>query len=164
MTTPCCPLPTAADGSGFGGGERLLQPGPGEKVIAALPAAAVRVLGAGKAAAGEAKLLQGIVQGAAGDFPEAGAPCLGVGFQVGNGQQGVVIEHLFKPFARPSHPCRVMLSENYMVGGHDQAYPLVNGVELPLRHALFDQDAIILKDFERTVTREGRLTQGSRHT
>ena len=67
-------------------------------------------------------------------------------------EEGKAFEDYRLTFARPSHPCRVMLSENYMVGGHDQAYPLVNEVELPLRHALFDQDAIILKDFERTVT------------
>ncbi len=67
-------------------------------------------------------------------------------------EEGKAFEDYRLTFACPSHPCRVMLSENYMVGGHDQAYPLVNGVELPLRHALFDQDAIILKDFERTVT------------
>lgn len=55
-------------------------------------------------------------------------------------------------FAHPSQPCQVMLTENYMVSGQDQPYPLKNGVELPLRHSLFDQDAIILKNFERTVT------------
>lgn len=55
-------------------------------------------------------------------------------------------------FAHPSQPCRVLLSENYMLSGHDAPYPLEGGAVLPLRHDLFDQDAIILKNYERTVT------------
>lgn len=55
-------------------------------------------------------------------------------------------------FARPSQPCRVLLSENYMLSGHDTPYPLEDGAVLPLRHDLFDQDAVILKNFERTMT------------
>lgn len=55
-------------------------------------------------------------------------------------------------FAHPSQPCRVLLSDAYMLSGHDAPYPLEDGTVLPLRHDLFDQDAIILKNFERTMT------------
>lgn len=55
-------------------------------------------------------------------------------------------------FARPSQPCQVLLSDSYMLSGRDAAYPLENGTTLPLRHALFDHDAVILKNFERTMT------------
>lgn len=55
-------------------------------------------------------------------------------------------------FAHPSQPCRVLLSDAYMLSGHDAPYPLEGGTVLPLRHDLFDQDAIILKNFERTMT------------
>lgn len=55
-------------------------------------------------------------------------------------------------FAHPSQPCRVLLSDAYMLSGHDAPYPLEDGTVLPLRHDLFDQDAIILKNYERTVT------------
>lgn len=55
-------------------------------------------------------------------------------------------------FAHPSQPCRVLLSDAYMLSGHDAPYPLEDGTVLPLRHDLFDQDAVILKNFERTMT------------
>ncbi len=55
-------------------------------------------------------------------------------------------------FARPCQPSRVLLSENYMIGGQEEPYPLEEGRVLPLRHDLFDRDAIILKNMDRTVT------------
>lgn len=55
-------------------------------------------------------------------------------------------------FAKPSQPWQVLMSDSYMISGHEVPYPLKDGVELPLRHDLFDHDAIILKNFERTVT------------
>ena len=55
-------------------------------------------------------------------------------------------------FAQPSQPWQVLMSENYMISGREAPYPLENGVDLPLRHDLFDRDAIILKHFARSVT------------
>lgn len=55
-------------------------------------------------------------------------------------------------FAQPSQPWQVQMSDSYMINGHETPYPLKDGVELHLRHDLFDHDAIILKNFERTVT------------
>lgn len=55
-------------------------------------------------------------------------------------------------FAHPSQPWQVLMSDSYMINGHESPYPLKDGVELPLRHDLFDHDAIILKNYERTVT------------
>lgn len=55
-------------------------------------------------------------------------------------------------FAQPCQPWRVLMSENYMISGREEPYPLENGVDLPLRHDLFDHDAIILKHFARSVT------------
>lgn len=55
-------------------------------------------------------------------------------------------------FAQPCQPWQVLMSENYMISGREAPYPLENGVELPLRHDLFDRDAIILKHFARSVT------------
>lgn len=55
-------------------------------------------------------------------------------------------------FAKPSQPWQVLMSDSYMINGHEEPFPLKDGVELPLRHNLFDHDAIILKNFERTVT------------
>ena len=55
-------------------------------------------------------------------------------------------------FAEPCRPWQVLLSDNYMISGHEKPYPLENGVDMPLRHDLFDHDAIILKNFARCVT------------
>ena len=55
-------------------------------------------------------------------------------------------------FAQPCQPWQVLMSENYMISGREAPYPLENGVELPLRHDLFDRDAIILQHFARSVT------------
>ena len=55
-------------------------------------------------------------------------------------------------FAQPCQPWQVLMSGNYMLNGHEAPYPLEDGVGLPLRHDLFDHDAIILKNFARSVT------------
>jgi len=55
-------------------------------------------------------------------------------------------------FAQPSQPWQVLMSDAYMINGHEAPYPLENGVDMPLRHDLFDHDAVILKNFDRTVT------------
>ena len=44
------------------------------------------------------------------------------------------------------------MSDSCMISGHEAPYPLVNGVDMPLRHDLFDRDAIILKNFTRRLT------------
>ena len=67
-------------------------------------------------------------------------------------EEGKRFEDYRLTFARPSRPCRVLLSDSYMLSGHDAPYPLEDGATLPLRHGLFDDDAIILKNFERTMT------------
>ena len=67
-------------------------------------------------------------------------------------EEGKRFEDYRLTFARPSRPCRVLLSDSYMLSGHDALYPLEDGATLPLRHGLFDDDAIILKNFERTMT------------
>lgn len=55
-------------------------------------------------------------------------------------------------FAEPCRPNRVLLGDSYMLSGQEEPYPLENGVDLPLRHELFDHDAIILKNFARSLT------------
>ena len=55
-------------------------------------------------------------------------------------------------FAHPSQPWQVLMSDACMISGHEIPYPLENGVTMPLRHDLFDRDAVILKNFDRTVT------------
>lgn len=55
-------------------------------------------------------------------------------------------------FGRPCRPWRVEMTDACMIGGQETPYPLVNGVDMPLRHDLFDRDAVILKNMDRTVT------------
>ena len=44
------------------------------------------------------------------------------------------------------------MTDACMISGQETPYPLENGVDLPLRHNLFDRDAVILKNMDRTVT------------
>jgi len=55
----------------------------------------------------------------------------------------------FGSFCRPS---RVLMSENYMNSGREVPFYLENGTTLPLRHDLFDHDAIIFDHSAKTVT------------
>ncbi|MBP3656073.1 MAG: aldose 1-epimerase family protein [Clostridia bacterium] len=49
---------------------------------------------------------------------------------------------------------RVGFSEDCYVNGEDADFPLEGGCILPLRHDLFDNDAIVLRDMARSVTLE----------
>lgn len=55
-------------------------------------------------------------------------------------------------FGRPCAPDQVELSDSYMVSGRETRFPLENGDTLPLRHDLFDHDAVILRHMDKTVT------------
>lgn len=57
-------------------------------------------------------------------------------------------------FAEPCAPLRVGFTAACFLSGADTQFPLEDGVMLPLRHDLFDQDAIVLKDVSREVTLE----------
>ena len=48
-------------------------------------------------------------------------------------------------FPEPCMPQRIIFSERVYVD-HREDYPLKNGTDLPLKHNLFDQDAIVLTD------------------
>ena len=55
-------------------------------------------------------------------------------------------------FAQPCQPWQVLMSDDYLISGQEAPYPLEGGRSMPLRHDLFDHDAIILKNMDRTVT------------
>ena len=55
-------------------------------------------------------------------------------------------------FSQACQPDRVGFTPAVYLSGKDEAYPLENGKELPLRHDLFDEDAVILKNMAREVT------------
>lgn len=55
-------------------------------------------------------------------------------------------------FAENTTPYRVGFTSNKLRSGKDMPFRLEGGKRLPLHHALFDDDAIILKDAARKVT------------
>lgn len=55
-------------------------------------------------------------------------------------------------FRQKCCPWQVLLSDQYMISGQEAPYPLEEDRVLPLRHDLFDRDAVILKHMDRTVT------------
>lgn len=63
-------------------------------------------------------------------------------------------------FEEICRPRRVDFSEDCFLLGMDSPFPLEGGTTLLLRHDLFDQDAIVLKDMARSVTLE---TDGDGH-
>lgn len=69
-------------------------------------------------------------------------------------EKGKAFEDYQLRFHERCKPIRVGFSEDCFVDGQDKAYPLDQDMILPLRHSLFDDDAIVLKDMAREVTLE----------
>lgn len=63
-------------------------------------------------------------------------------------------------FAHACEPNRVGFSKDCFVNGQDVPFALEGGCVLPLRHDLFDDDAIVLRDMAREVTLE---TENGKH-
>lgn len=61
-------------------------------------------------------------------------------------------------FNRPCLPDRIGFTQQVYLSGKDQPYPLEEGKRLALRHELFDEDAIILKNMARQVTLRSRVS------
>lgn len=55
-------------------------------------------------------------------------------------------------FAETCEPWRVGFNADCFVTHEDVPFPLENGTDIPLRHDLFDDDAIVLRDMAREVT------------
>ena len=69
-------------------------------------------------------------------------------------EEGLKFEDYRLRFAEPCKPVRVGFTEDCFVNGQDSAYPLEQDSILPLRHDLFDEDAIVLKQMAHEVTLE----------
>ena len=61
-------------------------------------------------------------------------------------------------FAGGCQPDRIGFTPQVYLSGQDEAYSLEDGKYLSLRHDLFDQDAIILKNMSREVTLRSRVS------
>ncbi len=66
--------------------------------------------------------------------------------------KGRKFEEYFLQFETPCEPKRVGFTPDCFVSGADAAYPLEKGKVLSLRHDLFDEDAIVLRNMARAVT------------
>lgn len=76
----------------------------------------------------------------------------GIGGHPGFRVPGERFEEYRLEFAKPCRPDRVLFSEQILLNGQTVPYPLKDGRTIPLTHALFDQDAIILQNTDRTVS------------
>lgn len=65
----------------------------------------------------------------------------GINVPFGNG----AFEDYVLEFSKPTNASQQLLSENKFMANQTVTYPLVDGVKLPLKHSLFDNDAVILK-------------------
>ena len=68
--------------------------------------------------------------------------------------EGVSFEDYRIRFAEKGTPDRQILAPSYLISGKTEPYPLENGDILPLRHNLFDDDAVVLSGVSRQATLE----------
>lgn len=68
--------------------------------------------------------------------------------------QGEKFEDYNIRFSQPCTPQRILFTPDCFVEDHTVPYPLKNGDSIPLRHNLFDEDAIVLSQAPRSVTLE----------
>lgn len=61
-------------------------------------------------------------------------------------------------FSQACQPDRVGFTPTVYLSGHDEPYPLVEGKCLPLRHDMFDEDAVILKNMAREITLRSKVS------
>lgn len=55
-------------------------------------------------------------------------------------------------FSKTCEPVRIGFNEDCLCSGADTPYPLAEGRKIPLRHTLFDEDAIVLQNAAKEVT------------
>ena len=79
------------------------------------------------------------------------------GFNVPLGE-GERFEDYELEFAIPCRPDRVGFSTAVYLNGHDEEYPLRDERFIDLRHDLFDEDAVILKNMAREVTLRSKVS------
>ncbi len=72
----------------------------------------------------------------------------GINVPFGNG----AFEDYYLEFSQATNVSQQLLSENKFMADKTEAYALQNGVKLPLRHSLFDNDAVILEGTSQCVS------------
>lgn len=72
--------------------------------------------------------------------------------------RGEAFEDYVLQFSCPCQPDRVGFSPAVYLNGQDERYPLQQDQFLELRHGLFDEDAVILKNMAREVTLRSKVS------
>ena len=67
-------------------------------------------------------------------------------------EEGLSFEDYCLEFSEKANPSRVLFTDDCYRTGENVDYPLEDGVRIPLRHDLFDRDAIVLKNVDHRVT------------
>lgn len=67
-------------------------------------------------------------------------------------EDGLSFEDYCLEFSQKSQPSRVGFTPACFLNGQETRYPLKDGRQIPLRHDLFDDDAIVLKHADHCVT------------
>lgn len=88
-------------------------------------------------------------------FAVGGHPGFRVPFTEGERFEDYALE-----FSRKCQPDRILFGSHVLVSGEER-YALEEDQILPLKHDLFDEDAIILKNMAREVTLKSRVSGGS---
>ena len=73
-------------------------------------------------------------------------------------EEGERFEDYYLEFAGGCRPDRVGFTPQLFLSGRDEAYPLEEGRYLPLRHDLFEEDAVVLKNMSREVALRSRVS------
>jgi len=72
--------------------------------------------------------------------------------------EGECFEDYTLEFSQACQPDRVGFTPAVYLSGKDELYPLEDGKRISLRHDLFDEDAIILKNMDREVTLRSKVS------
>lgn len=62
-------------------------------------------------------------------------------------------------FSNESQPDRIGFTKALYLSGKDERYPLRDNCSIPLRHDLFDEDAVVLKNMDREITLGSQKSQ-----
>ena len=66
--------------------------------------------------------------------------------------EGTGFEDYYLCFNEPCEPLRVGFSDELFISGECSPYPLEDGRYIKLKHSLFDEDAIVLKNMAKTLS------------
>lgn len=70
-------------------------------------------------------------------------------------------EDYYLEFENPCRPVRIGFTPALYLSGSDEQYPLEDGKRLLLEHELFDDDAIVLKNVDHTITLRSKKNRRS---